>query len=145
MINGVTPQELSDLLPNYFVPAGLTFSVWGLIYIGLLALTIYSTIILFKKKDEESYFLNKMGVEFIIASIANIAWIFLWSYQNPSNYMVEFSLVAMLVLLASLLTMYIRLKIGKNKASLKEKWFIHIPISLYLGWITIATVANVTA
>ena len=145
IINNTTPEELSDALPNYFVPAGLTFAVWGAIYIGLLALTIYSTIELFKKKEEESYFIDKMGIELIIASIANIAWIFLWHYQAASNYMVEFSLIAMLVLLASLLTMYIRLKIGKEKVSAKEKWLIHVPISLYLGWITIATVANVTA
>jgi len=145
LINNITPEELSDALPNYFVPAGLTFAVWGVIYIGLLALTIYSTIELFKKKEEESYFIDKMGVEFIIASIANIAWIFLWHYQAAGNYMVLFSLIAMIVLLASLLTMYLRLKIGKREVSVKEKWLVHIPISLYLGWITIATVANATA
>lgn len=144
LINNITPEALSDALPNYFVPAGLTFAIWGLIYIGLLALTIYSTIDLFKNK-EGSTFINKMGIEFIIASIANIAWIFLWHYQAAGNYMVLFSLIAMLVLLASLLTMYIRLKIGKEQIPAKEKWFIHIPISLYLGWITIATVANATA
>ncbi len=145
IINNIDPGTLSDAIPNYFVPAGLTFSVWGLIYIGLAFLTVYSTIALFKKKEEESYFINKMGVEFIIASIANIVWVFLWHYQAPGNYMVEFSLIAMVVLLASLLTMYIRLKIGKSEISQKERWFIHIPISLYLGWITIATVANATA
>jgi len=139
-INNIDPGTLSDLLPNLFVPSGLTFSVWGLIYIGLAALAVYSTVILFKKKDEDSYFIDKMGIEFIVASIANIAWIFLWHYQ-----FVGFSLIAMVVLLASLLTMYIRLKIGRSDASKTEKWLIHIPISLYLGWITIATVANVTA
>ena len=148
MINNTDPGTLSDEIPNYFVPAGITFAIWGVIYIGLAALAIYSTIALFKKKEEESYFLNKMGIEFIVASIANIAWIFLWHYQDktdPNKYMVEFSLIAMVILLASLLTMYIRLKIGKSNVSRKEKWLIHIPISLYLGWITIATVANATA
>lgn len=145
IINNITPEELSDALPNLFVPSGLTFTVWGVIYIGLLAFTIYSTIVLFKKKEEESYFIDKMGIEFIVASIANISWIFLWHYQSDASYMVLFSLIAMLVLLASLLTMYIRLKIGRNDVSQKEKWFVHIPISLYLGWITIATVANATA
>lgn len=144
IINNITPEELSDALPNLFVPLGLTFTVWGVIYIGLLAFTIYSTIVLFKKK-EESYFIDKMGIEFIVASIANISWIFLWHYQSDESYMVLFSLIAMLVLLASLITMYIRLKIGRSEVSQKEKWFVHIPISLYLGWITIATVANATA
>jgi hypothetical protein len=140
MINGFTPEVLSDAIPNLFVPAGLTFAVWGVIYIGLLALTIYSTIALFKKREEESYFLDKMGIEFIIASLANIAWIFLWHYQ-----FVALSLIAMVVLLLALIVMYLRLKIGKSDADNKEKWFVHIPISLYLGWITIATVANATA
>ena len=86
-----------------------------------------------------------MGVEFIVASIANIAWIFFWHYQTDNEIFVLISLIAMLLLLASLLTMYIRLKVGRDKVSKKEKWFIHTPISLYLGWITIATVANATA
>ncbi|NPD87344.1 MAG: hypothetical protein HGN29_01390 [Asgard group archaeon] len=145
LINNVDPGTLSDNIPNFFVPSGLTFSIWGVIYIGLAALAVYSTVALFKKREEESYFLNKMGIEFIVASIANITWIFLWHYQTPANYMVEFSLVAMVILLAALLTMYIRLGIGKEEVSKKEKWFVHIPISLYLGWITIATVANATA
>ena len=145
LINNIDPGTLSDNIPNLFVPSGLTFSVWGVIYIGLAALAVYSTIALFKKKEEESYFLNKMGIEFIIASAANITWIFLWHYQTPANYMVELSLIAMVILLASLLTMYIRLGIGKIDVSKEEKWFIHVPISLYLGWITIATVANATA
>jgi hypothetical protein len=145
IINNIDPGTLSDNIPNLFVPSGLTFSVWGVIYIGLTALAIYSTIALFKKREEESYFLNKMGIEFIVASLANIAWIFLWHYQAPANYMVEISLVAMVILLASLLTMYVRLGIGKSEVSNKEKWFVHVPISLYLGWITIATVANATA
>ena len=140
MINGFTPEDLSDAIPNLFVPSGLTFAVWGVIYLGLLALTIYSTIALFKKKEEKVYFLNKMGIEFIIASLANIAWIFLWHYQ-----FVALSLIAMVVLLGSLITMYLRLKIGKSDSDMKEKLLIHIPVSLYLGWITIATVANATA
>jgi hypothetical protein len=140
LINNVDPGTLSDEIPNLFVPSGLTFSIWGLIYIGLAALAVYSSISLFKRKDDESYFIDKMGIEFIVASIANIAWIFLWHYR-----LVEISLIAMVILLVSLLIMYLRLKIGKAKVSNAEKWTIHVPISLYLGWITIATVANATA
>ena len=73
LINNVDPGTLSDAIPNYFVPAGITFSVWGIIYIGLIFLTIYSTIALFKKRDEDSYFIDNMGIEFIVASLANIA------------------------------------------------------------------------
>ena len=140
-INGYTPAELSDALVNFFVPAGLTFMIWNLIYVGLLALTIYSIKSWFIKDQESPEFLDKMGIEFILASLANIAWIFFWHYQ-----IVYMSLVAMLVLLGSLMSLYIRLGIGENEnASHAEKWFVHIPISIYFGWITIATVANITA
>ncbi|NPE06688.1 MAG: hypothetical protein GNW80_00260 [Asgard group archaeon] len=150
-INNVDPGTLSDGLPNLFVPWGITFLVWNVIYIGLIALTIYSIKSWFVKDQEPPEFLDKFGIEFIIASIANISWIFFWHYQsNPplvnGPFPVFVSLIAMLVLFGSLLAMYLRLRIGRNdEASSKEKWFIHVPISLYFGWITIATVANVTA
>ncbi|MFW9923337.1 MAG: hypothetical protein ACFFDW_08645 [Candidatus Thorarchaeota archaeon] len=139
-INGQTPGEISDNIPNLFVPAGLTFSVWSVIYIALLGLTIYSIKSWFKKDQEPSELLDKYGIEFIIAAIANITWIFLWHYN-----FVGLSTIAMVVLLGSLLSAYIRLRIGKGANTIAEKWFIHIPLSIYLGWITIATVANITA
>lgn len=145
IINNKDPGTLSDALPNLFVPSGITFAIWGVIYIALLVLTIYSIRSWFKKDMEPSEFLNKMGIEFIIASIANISWIFLWHYQAELN-STAYSLVAMLILLGALLSAYIRLRIGKNEeASKGEKWLIHTPFGVYLGWITIATVANVTA
>ena len=150
-INNIDPGTLSDGLPNLFVPWGITFLVWNVIYIGLIALTIYSIKSWFIKDQEPPEFLDKFGIEFIIASIANISWIFFWHYQaNPplvnGPIPVFVSLLAMLVLLASLMSMYLRLRIGKNdEATAGEKWFIHVPISFYFGWITIATVANVTA
>lgn len=139
-LNGQTPGEISDNIPNLFVPSGLTFSVWSVIYIALLALTIYSIKSWFKKDEEPSELLDKYGIEFIVASIANISWIFLWHYN-----FVAISTVAMIVLLGALLSAYIRLRIGKGGNTVAEKWFIHIPFSIYLGWITIATVANITA
>ena len=139
-LNGKDTGELSDNIPNLFVPSGLTFAVWGVIYLGLATLTIYSIRNLFQKETEAPEYIEKMGIEFIVTAIANITWIFLWHYE-----LVNLSLIAMVVLLAALLTMYLRLKIGKSDAPKGEKWFVHVPISIYLGWITIATVANVTA
>ncbi|HUT81973.1 MAG TPA: hypothetical protein VMZ29_12295 [Candidatus Bathyarchaeia archaeon] len=150
-INGIDPGTLSDAIPNLFVPWGITFLVWNVIYLGLIALTIYSIKSWFKKGAEPPEFLDKFGIEFIIASIANIAWIFFWHFQsNPPTvdgpFPVYVSLIAMVVLFGSLLTMYLRLKIGKNKeATRAEKWFIHIPISIYFGWISIALAANITS
>jgi hypothetical protein len=145
ILNNIDPGTLSDNIPNLFVPSGITFAVWGLIYIGLLGLTIYSIRSWFKKDMEPSEELDKYGIEFIVAAVANIAWIFLWHWQSEIG-STGYSLGAMLILLGALLSATIRLKIGKNEeATAAERWLVHIPFSFYLGWITIATVANVTA
>ena len=139
-IGGKNTAELSDNIPNLFVPAGITFSIWGIIYLLIILFAIYLAKDLFKKEKTTKPFLEKTSFFFILASIANIVWIFLWHYEQ-----VILSLLAMLVLFASLLVMYLRLNIGKEEVSLKEKLFIHVPISVYLGWITVATIANITA
>jgi len=136
-INGKTTGELSDLYPNLFVPAGLTFSIWGLIYLLLAIFAIYQFAAPTRNTAD---FLQRIGPFFIIASAANIGWIFLWHYQRVSA-----SLVLMLILLASLLAVYLRLGIGTRTASWRDRLLVHLPFSVYLGWITVATVANVTA
>lgn len=138
-INNVGTGEVSDSLPNLFAPAGLTFSIWGVIYLLLGILTFSSVKSLFTK-EEPPEFLSKMGIEFIVASVANMTWIFLWHYR-----LFFLSVLVMLVLLGALISSYLRLQIGLREADRNEKWLIHLPISVYLGWITIATVANVTA
>ena len=139
-IGGKNTAELSDNIPNLFVPAGITFTIWGIIYFLIILFAIYLAKDLFKKEKTTTSFLEKISYFFILASIANIIWIFLWHYEQ-----VLLSLLAMLVLFGSLLVMYLRLNIGKEEVSLKEKLFIHVPISIYIGWITVATIANVTA
>jgi hypothetical protein len=47
-------------------------------------------------------------------------------------------------LLGVLITIYRRVNIGKAKAPFREKLLVHAPFSVYLGWITIATIANVS-
>ena len=139
-IGGKYTGELSDNIPNLFVPIGLTFSIWGVIYILIIIFALYLARDFFKKEKQTKQFLEKISYLFIIAGIANILWIFLWHYEQ-----VLISLLAMILLFASLLAIYLRLNIGKEKVSLKEKLFIHVPISVYIGWITVATIANVTA
>jgi len=138
-LNGKTTQELSDNIPNLFVPAGITFSIWSVIYIFLIVFMLYQIIGLIKKHQDMNY-LEKISGWFILASLANILWIILWHYEH-----VSFSLLAMLLLLASLLMIYLRLGIGLSVVSLKEKLAVNTTFSIYLGWISVATIANVTA
>jgi hypothetical protein len=138
-IGGKNTGELSDLYPNLFVPAGLTFSIWGIIYVLLAIFVVYGLVTAFRK-DAETAFNGKAGIYFFLSCLANIGWIFAWHYR-----VVPLSLVMMLVLLGCLLAIYLRLRVGKADAPKSEKYLVHLPFSVYLGWITVATIANVTA
>lgn len=141
-LNGKNTGQLSDNIPNLFVPVGFTFSIWGVIYVLLFLFSWYQGRDLLKKEKEDIPFLGKIGWFFATASAGNIAWIFAWHWE-----LVPLSMVFMGVLLASLLALYVRLGIGlpSDSVTRKERNFIHVPISVYLGWITVATIANVVA
>ncbi len=132
-INGLGTGELSDMYPNLFVPAGLTFSIWGVIYLLLAAFSIHQL-------RRESWVRDKIGPLFLLSCAANMGWIFAWHYK-----MVVLSLLVMCILFASLLLIYQRLGIAAPGASSAEKLFGYIPFGVYLGWISVALIANVTA
>jgi hypothetical protein len=138
-LNGVTPQDVSAMYPNLFVPAGYTFSIWSIIYLSLLLFTLYQLgLFRGKKHPGDAAFLHKTAVVFSISSLANVCWLFAWHYGA-----ILLSVVIMLLLLLSLI--YMRLLIAKKPRSPREKLFVRLPFSLYFGWITVATIANVTA
>jgi hypothetical protein len=139
-LNGNTTEYLSDKYPNLFVPAGITFSIWSIIYILWIVFAVYQARDLFKKEEIEMPFLHQITYLFILSSIANSAWIFAWHYEYVGG-----SLLLMIILLFSLLIIYVRLNIGRANVSISERLCIHVPFSVYLGWITVATIANVTA
>jgi len=134
-LNGQNTGEISDRFDILFVPAGYVFSIWGLIYLLLFVYAVYQAL----PAQADSVPLRKTGYLFIFSCIFNIAWLFLWHY----NYF-EFTVVAMLLLLISLILIYVRLGIGKGKPEKKMFWLVQLPFSIYLGWITVATVANIT-
>ncbi len=135
-INGKTTAELSDSYPNLFVPAGYVFAIWGVIYLLLLAFTVYQT----SSKRKGAQFLGKIGYLFGISCASNVIWIFLWHYE-----LLFLSLIAMFVLLGSLIMIYLRLDIGRGNPPREERLYVHLPFSVYLGWITVAPIANVVA
>jgi hypothetical protein len=135
-IGGVTTGQASDNFANLFTPAGITFSIWGLIYLLLLGYTVYQFNIWQKSKEQDEIF-TKINKYFLLTSLANIAWIFAWHYG-----IVWLSLLIMLVLL----TLLIKIAdiVNNKKYSITNTIFILLPFSIYFGWITIATIANVT-
>ena len=135
-INGQNTGEISDRFEVYFVPAGYVFSIWGLIYLGLIAFAIFQAL----PSQRDNPRLRAAGWWVSLGGLANIAWIFLWHYEQ-----FPLTLVAMLVLLATLIVTYLHLEIGRSAVSAAERWAVRLPFSIYLGWITVATVANVTS
>lgn len=134
-LNDLDTGEISDRFEVYFVPAGYVFSIWSLIYLGLIAYGIFQVL----PAQKENPRLRSIGYLFVLSSLANITWLFLWHYE-----VFLFTPVAMLTLLISLIAIYLRLDVGRAEVSTAEKWSVHIPFSIYLGWISVATIANIT-
>jgi hypothetical protein len=135
-LNGLNTGEISDRFQVYFVPAGYVFSIWGLIYLGLIVFAIFQAL----PSQRENPRLRLAGWWIALGGLANIVWIFLWHYEQ-----FPLTLIAMLALLATLIITYLRLGTGKTAVPLVEKLAVRLPFSIYLGWITVATVANVTS
>lgn len=134
-LNGQNTGEISDLFQVYFVPAGYVFAIWGIIYLGWIAFVIFQ----FRPAQKESPRLRRLGYLFAISNLFNAAWLFAWHYN-----LFGLSVLIMLSLLGLLIASYLRLDVNRASASRAERWSVDIPFSIYLGWITVATVANVT-
>lgn len=134
-LNGLNTGAVSDSFNVYFVPAGYVFSIWGLIYVLLIAYTVYQAL----KSQREIEALRKIGWWYVVGSLANSIWIFMWHYQVFS-----LTIVFMLILLVSLIVVYLRLGIGRAAVTPAMRFLVHLPFSVYLGWITVATIANAT-
>jgi hypothetical protein len=134
-LNGKTTGEISNEIPTLFTPAGYVFSIWSLIYLGLLAFAWYQS----QRPQRAAEFQQRIGYWFFISCIFNSAWIVAWHYEQFS-----LSLLLMLGLLISLLIIYLRLDIGRRAVSTGERRWVNTPFSIYLGWISVATVANVS-
>ncbi len=130
-LNGLNTGEISDRFEIFFVPAGYVFSIWGLIYLGLVVYTIYQ----FLPAQADNPTLKKIAPYYWLGSLANSIWIFLWHYEVFS-----ITIFAMLTILVTLLLIN-RALAGTDGLI---KWLVKLPFSIYLGWISVATIANVT-
>jgi hypothetical protein len=133
-IGGKLTAEISDANPTLITPAGYVFSIWGIIYILLGIFVIFQAL----PDQEGKGYHERIGWLFVLSSLLNIAWLFLWQFEYLS-----LSVVLMFLLLVTLIAIYLRLNIGKSTVPLREKLAVHTPFSVYLGWITIASIANV--
>jgi hypothetical protein len=134
-LNGLTAGEISDSFEVYFVPAGYVFSIWGLIYLGLIAYAVYQAL----PAQRENLYLQRIGYLFALSCVANFSWLFLWHYQ-----MFSATIIVMVALLLLLIAIYLQLGVGRERVSAAQQWLVNVPFRIYLGWITVATIANAT-
>ena len=134
LIGGRLTSTISDSNPTLITPAGYVFSIWGIIYILLGAFVVYQAL----PSRSNRGFTERIGWLFVLSSIINIIWIFVWQFE----YLVV-SVALIFMLLATLIAIYVRLGVGKSKIGLDDRLAVHLPFSVYLGWITVASIANV--
>jgi len=135
ILGGKNTAQISDANPTLITPAGYVFSIWGIIYILVGVFVVYQALPGQQGKD----FQKRIGWLFVLSSVVNIAWLFLWQFE-----LLALSVILMFLLLTTLILIYLRLGIGKSTVSIREKLAVHVPFSVYLGWITIASIANVS-
>lgn len=117
-------------------PANYAFAIWGLIYLGLIAYGIYQL----RPSERGNPTIRRVDSLLIIACIAQIAWIYLFTLR-----LFWLSVVAMLAILLPLIGAYLQLQAGSERVSQKRKWMAHVPFSVYLGWISVATIVNIAS
>lgn len=133
-LNGLNTGQISDRFQVYFVPAGYVFAIWGVIYIGWIAFVVYQ----FLPGNKTSPRMRALGYWFALSCVFNAAWLFCWHFEQFG-----LSVVVMLALLAALSISYLRLDVGRGSSPI-ERWCVDIPFGAYLGWISVATIANIT-
>lgn len=139
LLNGNTMKTVSDKYANYFTPAGYAFSIWGLIYLGLLAFVIYMATGIHKERQGGAVLLQ-VKWWFVVSCLANSLWVVAWLYDY-----IGLSVVLMAVIFISLLNIIIGTGAVVVQASLKKYLLVFAPFSLYFGWISVAFIANMAA
>ena len=134
-LGGQTPPEISAKYPSLFTPAGFTFSIWGVIYLGVLLFIIYQAL----PSQRNNASLASIGPLFKASCVANAAWILAWHYD-----FLILSVLIMFCILSTLIGIYLSLDTNRSTATRVERVLVHLPFSLYTAWICVATIANIS-
>lgn len=132
-INGMNTGELSALYPSLFTPAGFTFSIWSVIYLLLISFVVL------QYRVSTKFYFTELSLWFLVSCVANASWILAWHYQ-----FLFASVLIMILLLYSLSKIFLLLQ-QANLTSFIEKAFIKLPFIIYMSWICVATIANLSA
>lgn len=133
-LNGLTSAQIANRYPDLlYFPANYAFSIWSVIYTFLIAFGIYQAL----PSQRENPYVERIGWLFVASCIFNASWLISFHYLQFG-----LSMIMMIALLVTLILIYRRLGVGVEPVSRATKWLIHVPFSLYLGWITAATITN---
>jgi translocator protein len=135
-LNGQTTASISDRFAVFVIPAGYVFAIWGLIYLGLLAFAIHQA----RPSRAADPRLRRIGWLAVLSNVLNGTWILAWHWE-----LFPLTLALMLGLLATLVVIAERLQVGRAPTTGADRWAVNVSWSVYLGWITVATITNVAA
>jgi hypothetical protein len=136
--NGVNTGQVADVFFSYFTPAGYVFSIWSVIYTLQIVFIIYQA----RSSQVSEEYLGRIGYLYLISAVFNITWLITFHYAVGNNLLLLLTEPLMLGILVTLLYIYVKLEIGVTEVSLSQKLAVHLPVSVYVGWISVATIAN---
>jgi len=140
-VNGVTSGTVSDFYPSLFTPPGYVFSIWSVIYTLLIVFMIYQAL----PSQREAAYLKPTAVFFVLGGLINNSWLILFHYAFglPGIYVFTPILIGLFLIL--MLYTYVKLGIGTTQVPIRQKIAVHLPISVYAGWVSLAVIANIAS
>jgi tryptophan-rich sensory protein len=133
-VGGRTSADVSNQYTTYFTPANYAFAIWGVIYLLLSGYAIYQAL----PSQRANANARKIGWLYILSCALNCVWITLFQYNQ-----IAMSVVVIIGFLLTLTAIYVRLDTGRAKVSTADRWLLQMPFSVYLGWLSVATIANI--
>jgi len=140
-VNGVTSNVISDSYPSLFTPPGYVFSIWSVIYTLLIVFMIYQAL----PSQRGASYLKPTSVFLVLGGLINNSWLILfhYAYEQPGIYVFTPILIGLFLVL--MLYTYVKLEIGVVNLPIRQKIAVHLPISVYAGWISLAVIANIAS
>lgn len=135
---GVNTGETADRFFSYFTPAGYVFSIWSIIYVLQIVFIVYQV----RSSQVNADYLGKIGYLYLISGFFNVTWLIAFHFAVTYPILLLVTEPLMLGILGTLLYTYVKLEIGVSEVPLREKLAVHLPVSVYVGWISVATIAN---
>jgi translocator protein len=129
--------EVSAIYPTLVTPAGYVFAIWGVIYLGLIAYSAAQ----FLSPLADDPLPDRLAWPLIVSGVANVVWLLLWHSLS-----IYWTVAAMLLLLGSLITAYLVARSNRPEPPpALERWAVRAPLGIYLGWVSVATIANISS